>query len=226
MKIYNIGCSHTSGTKLSLPNSNDQYSKVLALLYNGTSTMAASPGDSNEKIYRQAIYDLTDSKYDVAIFQWTDPGRFETAESNYWYQHRPFSPYQYDKHAKKLDKYYKDIYKDIPRWQEKLNAQIIGLNTYCESLSIRPIHMCWRPLHPSKMTNMIVSEYEWLIDPYQGLWKFLLGHGFKEAEDGHFKADAHITIAFWLKTYIDTYEQPILSINIVLPERREYIYNA
>ena len=88
MKIYNIGCSHTSGTKLSLPNSNDQYSKVLALLYNGTSTMAASPGDSNEKIYRQAIYDLTDSKYDVAIFQWTDPGRFETAESNYWYQHR------------------------------------------------------------------------------------------------------------------------------------------
>lgn len=86
--------------------------------------------------------------------------------------------------------------------------------------------MCWRPLHPSKMTNMIVNEYEWLIDPYQGLWKFLLGHGFEEAEDGHFKADAHVTIAFWLKTYIDSYEQPILSRNIILPERREYIYNA
>lgn len=108
MIIYANGCSHTAGTKLSMPDKSKTYPNLLAKYYNSELIDRSMAGGSNEKIVRQTISDLINFKYsnfastpDLVILQWTDINRFETPVKIYnarfecsydgWTQHRPLT---------------------------------------------------------------------------------------------------------------------------------------
>lgn len=109
--MYVTGCSHTAGTRLSLPNKDDRYARVLQDKYGYQVDYDAIPGASNERIFRKAIENLIETvavdgtPYDIAVFQWTSIDRFETPmypnkgwlknshfiRKHDWTDHRPWS---------------------------------------------------------------------------------------------------------------------------------------
>lgn len=203
MKILVNGCSHSLGTQLSLPDSQDRYSVKLADSLGAEVNNIALSGGSNDRIYRETINEICRVKYDLVILQWTDISRFETPtriindeyhnvhSTDKWLQHRPRTalwPTRDIDNIKWRD-FYKDNWdietKDKQKYSDlniklhkKLYSQIIGLNAYINSLGIRTINLSWDPLTIDDSMYKEVQKLEWPIACNYGIHHSLSGHGY------------------------------------------------
>lgn len=153
MKLYVNGCSHTTGTKLSVKYVENRYSNRLAKMLNADLIIQAAPGASNDKIFRESAIGILRNQPDIVVIQWSDPTRFETPkgssvpiDKNGWSQHRPMSA-QWPSRAHENHPYinfYKDCYPANDRLvgfnqEEKTWAYMVTLDSFIKSLGITKI---------------------------------------------------------------------------------------
>jgi len=80
MKILTVGCSFTSGAELRYPNT-DAWPAVLASTNNWELNNRGKGGGSNDRSMR-VVFEEIDKGYDLIVFAWTVPDRFEVASDN------------------------------------------------------------------------------------------------------------------------------------------------
>lgn len=198
MKLYVNGCSHTTGTMLSLKYVEERYSNKLAKMLGGDLITQAIPGASNDKIFRESAIEILRHQPDIAVIQWTDPTRFETPkgssvpiDKNGWSQHRPISA-QWSSRAHENHPYinfYKDCYPSKDRMmqfnqEEKTWAYMVTLDSFIKSLGITEVvHLPYFKLFRSGHRGSLIpqlSELNFLFkDPLRdGMETYLFSQGY------------------------------------------------
>lgn len=189
MKIYFNGCSHTLGSKNSVPNPDrDSFPQVVRRkldLPSENVVVDAFRGGSNERIYRMTIEEYIQRPFDVAVLQWSMLDRFETPQSTKfewhkqwmdpkgWMQHKAVSNLYHSRDQWFIPdrQFYKNHHsggltndKDyIMKMTRKLCTQIIGVNEFLRNNDVKVLNISCVPIY-GKM-GFYVRNYDWVFNP-------------------------------------------------------------
>lgn len=211
MNLYVNGCSHSTGTDVSLPNIEDAYPYLLDEKYGISTVTEAQPGSSNDRIIRSTITHIAKNPhYTHAIIQWSGQDRFEspghiTMDSKTIYdpyggyaQHYPASALS--EQRKHIDIPYRGFYRTFYnqndlgvkfRGHDKMFTQMLALNSFLESYDITPIHFTFWPFgggNGNQLRKIVKSQLNFLVDPDEGMERILFSYGYgyngKQRDDG------------------------------------------